>query len=298
MTHPPPTLKRWHPLNLAVNRLTGPTTVTFDTRPPPAAALLVDLHHRMDNERNRVTLHRAAQVNDLLDNLFEPNPRLEGEPWYDRMPRIIAMDTEAAIDGDDLTCTWTNGGHPNDDQLWNLVASLSGEDVADTGHAHEIGENTVAEIITVRLLLQTKSDNHVRRHVRRLRTDFGVGNESGTAPDDAGIMVTPDCGLDVDTLKNLMAEAIFEDGYDQDRNDSRDTQWRNFMEQAHTAAAKLLLNKHEAIAEAIRHAARTHLHHLLPDDRTVQLRKSQTPDDDIPDVQVVVLRNDQAYGGW
>ena len=297
MTHPPMTLKRWHPLNLVVNRLTGPTTVTFDAG-PPTAALLVELHHRMDNKRNRVTLHRAAQVNGLLENLFEPDTTLAGQPWYDHIPRIIAMDTEATINEEKLNFTWTNEASPDDDELDDVMRALNGEDDTDQWSTHEIGENTVAKSITIRLLVRTGRDNHVRRHVRQLHTDFGVGNESGTAPDDAGIMVTPDCGLDVDALKNLMAEAIFEYGYDQDRDDSRDTQWRNFMEQAHTAAAKLLLNEHEAVAEAIRHAARTHLHHLLPDDRTVQLRKSQTPDDDIPDVQVVVLRNDQTYGGW
>ena len=100
------TLERWHPLHMAVNRLTGPSTVTFDAE-PPAGTLLVDLDPRMESHRNLVTLHRAAQINDLVDNLFEPDVKLEGQPWYDRLPRIVAMDTETVIDDEKRTFTWT-----------------------------------------------------------------------------------------------------------------------------------------------------------------------------------------------
>ena len=74
MTHPSLTLKRWHPLNLEANRLRGSTTVTFDAE-PPGRTLLVDIDPRMAKRRNLVTLYRAAEVNGLLDSLFETNPR-------------------------------------------------------------------------------------------------------------------------------------------------------------------------------------------------------------------------------
>ncbi len=291
MTQPPFTLKRWHPLHLTMNRLTGPTTVTFDTE-PPVSTLLVNVDSRLANHRNLVTLHRAAQVNGLLDSLFEPDARLEGHPWYDQLPRIIAMDTEAFIDGEKMTFTWTNDATRND-KLQELLTELGGDETDSSGDkpTFEIRTNTVAEYVTVRILVRTEYETQPRR----LRTDFGVGTEFRSWPDKAGIIATRDCKLDVEALKNLIAEAVFEYRYDE-KDDSRETQWYNFIDEAHTVAAKLLLNEHEAAAEAIRHAARTHLGHLLPDDRTVQLRKKPVPGSKISDVEVVILRDDQAYG--
>lgn len=292
MTHASRTLKRWRPLNLAGNRPAGPSTTTFDGD-PPGTTLLVDLDQTMAKQRNLVTLYRAAQVNGLLDSLFETNGRLEGQRWYDRLPRIVAMDTEAVIDGEKMTFTWTDNAVWTDDNLQENLIALSGGEIADVGQwtTCEIGENAVAECVIVRILVRTEYETQARR----LRTDFGVGSEFTTNPDEAGIMVTADCGLAVDGLRNLIAEAIFE--YEWDRDESDETQRHDFMEAAHTVAAKLLLNEHEAVAERIRHAARTHLRHLLPDDRTVQLRKRQSPSEGIAYVDVVILRDDQAYGG-
>ena len=289
MTHPSRTLKRWRPLNLAGNRPAGPSTTTFDGD-PPGTTLLVDLDQTIAKQRNLVTLYRAAQVNGLLDSLFETNGRLEGQRWYDRLPRIVAMDTEAVIDGEKMTFTWTDDAVWKDDGLQKNVIALSGSELTDIGEwtTCEIGENIVAEQVVVRILVRTEHETQARR----LRTDFGVGSEFTTNPDEAGIMVTADCGLAVDGLRNLIAEAIFE--YEWDRDESDETQRHDFMETAHTVAARLLLNEHEAAAESIRHAARAHLRHLLPDDRTVQLRKKPAPGEEIADVEVVILRDDQA----
>ena len=291
MTHPPMTLKRWRPLSLAANQPAGPTTVTFDGD-PPSTTVLVDIDRTMTKQRNLVTLYRAAQVNGLLDSLFETNSRLKGQPWYDRLPRIVAMDTEAVIDGEKMTFTWT------DDAVWkngnlqeNLLALSSGA-IADIGEwtTCEIGENIVAEYVVVRILVRTEHETQARR----LRTDFGVGTEFTTSADEAGIIITADCELTIDGLRNLIAEAILE--YEWDRDESDETRRHDFMDTAHTVAARLLLNEHKAAAESIRHAARTHLRHLLPDDRTVQLRKKPAPGEEIADVEVVILRDDQACG--
>lgn len=291
MTHPNRTLKRWCPLSLPGNRPAGPTTLRFDGD-PPSTTLLVGLDQTMAKQRNLVTLYRAAQVNGLLDSLFETNGRLESQRWYDRLGRIVAMDTEAVVDGEKMTFTWTDGAVWTDNGLRENLIALSGGEITDIDKwtTDEIGENAVAESVIVRILVRTQHETQARR----LRTDFGVGSESGTNPDEAGIMVTADCGLAVDGLGKLIADAVFE--YSWDRDDSEPAQRDVFMQAAHTAAARLLLNEHEAAAESIRHAARTHLSHLLPDDRTVQLRKTQSPGEDVPDVQVVILRDDQAYG--
>jgi len=293
MTHRPITLKRWHPLHMAVHRLTGPSTVTFDAE-PPIETLLVDLNPRMANERNLVTLYRAAQVNGLADSLFEPHDTLEGQPWYDRLPRIVAMDTEAFIDGEQTTFTWTDDATSKDGDMQQIVAALHGGDNETIGNwsTWEIDENLIAESIAVRILVRSRHGTEARQ----LRTDFGVGSEFTSDVQEAGIIVSPDCELDVKALKNLIAEAIFEYSYDE-KDDSPETQWLDFMDNAHTVAAKLLLNEHEAAAESIRHAARTHLGHLLPDDRTVQPRKQPVPGEGIADVNVVLPRDDPAYAG-
>ena len=48
-----------------------------------------------------------------------------------------------------------------------------------------------------------------------------------------------------------------------------------------------------AIAENIREAARSYLAHLLPNDRKVQLGKKPAPGQQMPDIEVVVLRYEQ-----
>lgn len=293
MTHPSLTLKRWHPLNLEANRLKGNTTVTFDAE-PPGRTLLVDIDPRMAKRRNLVTLYRAAKVNGLLDSLFETNPTLQGQPWYDRLPRITAMDTEAVIDGEKMAFTWIEDASWND-EIQEIVAALGGEDIlgdedidgVDECTTFEIGENAVAEYIVVRILVRTEYETQIRR----LRTDFGVGTQFTTWPADAGILVTPDCALDIEALKNLIAEAVFEYSLDEEE-DSPQTRWCNFVDEADTVAVRLLLNEHDAIAGSIRQAARTHLRHLLPDDRTVQLRKKPDPDSNHDDVEVRILPGD------
>ena len=198
MTHPPITLSRWHPLDLGVHRLTGPTTRTFDAE-PPGATLLVDLDPRMAADRNLVTLHRAAQVNGLTDSLFEPNHKLEGHPWYDRLPCVIAMDTEASIDGEKMAFTWTDDQSSNVSDLQESVALLHGGDNDTIGdwETFESGRNAVAEHIVVRMLVRSRAGTEVRR----LRTDFGVGTEYQDWPENAGIIVTPDCTLSIDALE-------------------------------------------------------------------------------------------------
>ena len=178
------------------------------------------------------------------------------------------MDTEALIDGEKTTFTWTDDTAVKDENMQQVVAALHGGDNDTIGDwsTWEVDENLIARAIAVRILVRSRHGTETRQ----LRTDFGVGTESTTDVDEAGIIVSPDCGLGVEALKNLIAEAIFEYSYD-DRDDSPETQWVEFMDNAHAVAARLRLNEHEAVAEIIRQAARTHLGHLLPDDRTVQL---------------------------
>ncbi|MCY4123281.1 MAG: hypothetical protein OXG72_20425, partial [Acidobacteria bacterium] len=115
-------------------------------------------------------------------------------------------------------------------------------------------------------------------------------SESATWLDEGGIVVARDSGLDVETLKHLIAEAIFE--HDWDANESKETQFRKFMDEAHNVAAKLLLNEHEAAAEVIRQAVATHAWHLLPDEGAVRIRKKPLGPNGRADVEVAILHDD------
>lgn len=280
----PLTLKRWRPLHRASNRRDETTTSTFDNE-PPSSTLLVDIDPRMANRRNLVTLDRAAEVNGLLDSMFEADTRLRGHAWYDRLPRITAMDTEAVVDGEKMTFTWTDEA-PWNDELQQMVAALGGQQIDEIGeHARfEIGENAIAECIVVRVLLRTEYETQYRR----LRTDFGVGTEFTTWVHDAGILVSRDCALDIEGLKKLIAEAVFKYNRNE-KEDSAHTQWRCFVEDAHTAAARLLLGEQEAMEESIREAARIHLGHLLPEGGAVELRKTTPRRGEQCDVRVRLL---------
>jgi len=278
MTEARPTLKRWDPLGITLTERAGPTTVTFENG-PPGSALLVDLDPRMELQRNLATLHRAAKVNGLLDSLFEPNPSCEGQPWYDGLGRIVAMHTEATI-GDERTCfAWTEDTGSNEDELHRMLTALGSESTT-----HEISEHAVAERIIVRILVRREQETQVQ-----LQTDFAVGSESATRLDEGGIVVARDSRLDVETLKHLIAEAIFE--HDWDANESKETQFRKFMGEAHNVAARLLLNEHEAAAEVIRQAIATHAWHLLPDERAVRIRKKPLGPDGRADVEIAILPN-------
>jgi len=284
MTEPRPALKRWNPLGITLTERAAPTTVTFENE-PPGTALLVDLDAGMELQRNVATLHRAAKVNGLLDSLFEPNPSCEGQPWYDRLGRIVAMHTEATIDGERMCFAWAEDAGSDEDELYTKLAALASAET-DGGEpaTHEICEHAVAERIVVRILVRREDDTQVQ-----LQTDFAVGSESATWLDEGGIIVARDSPLDVETLKNLIAEAIFE--HDWDANESKETQFRKFMDEAHNVAARLLLGEHEAAAEVIRQAVATHAWHLLPDDRSVRIRKKPLGPDGHADVEVAILRD-------
>ena len=83
----------------------------------------------------------------------------------------------------------------------------------------EIGENAVAEYIVVRLLVRTEYETQRRR----LRTDFGVGTEFTSRVHEAGILVSRDCALDVESLQKLIAEAVYDEDEENDGDDSPQT---------------------------------------------------------------------------
>ena len=171
------------------------------------------------------------------------------------------MDTEAFIDDEKKRFTWTDDTSWTEEDLHEKLLALNGyegDDISDWTTS-EISGHAVAEYVVVRILVRTEHETQARR----LRSDFGIGNEYAIWPAEAGIIATPDCTLSVDRLKNLITEGIFQYTCGE-KDDSPQTQWLDFMDNAHTVAAKLLLNEDEAIAESIRQAARTHLGHLLP----------------------------------
>ena len=271
MTTKPASLRRWRPRTWNPD---GETFETFDTAAEAGdAPVLVDMDDVLEN-RDLVTLYRAAERNGLAKRLFRPKPALKGTPWYDGLERIASMSIECDCQVPNATLTLDCPRDPN----WSRPGSRT---------ENQASARSIAVIAVLHRGTRTRT--------LKLQTDFAVIDEYEPNPTAAGVLVTGDSKVEVDELAALIHNAVFYPG-DDENDDSPETQWLDFMDNAHTAAAKLLLNEHEAAAESIRQAVRTHVVHLLPNDRIVQLRKKPVPGEEIADVNVVILRDDEAYG--
>ena len=99
----------------------------------------------------------------------------------------------------------------------------------------------------------------------KIETDFAVADEYEPNPLSAGIVVKGDFGtIDIDELGELIHDAVFEPGDDDDDNSLR-TQLEDSREDAHYTACKLLLDEATAEAERIRYAIQLRIAHLIPE---------------------------------
>lgn len=124
------------------------------------------------------------------------------------------------------------------------------------------------------------------RRTIELSTDFLVLEEYESDPRVAGVLVTTDCEQGLDELQELLYNALFEPGDDDD--DSFETQRCDFREWAHEAVCKLMLDAQTAEVEIIRYAVRTHVMRKLPKDGITQIRRRGD------DVEVELLPEEHA----
>ena len=127
------------------------------------------------------------------------------------------------------------------------------------------------------------SNGHATRTLE-LPTDFAVRNNDEPNPHDAGILLSTGSEIDIEELKTLLCEAMFEPGDDREDN-CRQTQRFHFDQLAHQVACQLLVDDATAQVEIIRYAVLRHMAHLLPDDEIVRIRKHS----ELNDIEVEIL---------
>lgn len=123
---------------------------------------------------DRMALHRAARLNGLDDRLCEPNRKLEGQAWYDRLARLV--DVEIAVTKGDATAT------------------LEPDRLADGGT-----NERVDRIVVVGTLEQEGSERRIE-----LTTDLAVRSDLVKMPTAAGVMLAKDSTITLETLQELL----------------------------------------------------------------------------------------------
>ena len=233
----------WNPTGRSGYREIAPATQKLDE------LLLVSFPDSPDAvaRHDRITLHRAATLNGIADNLLHEEPSLDAEPWYDQLGRIENMRIDVTIDGETVTLACPRNEKDNDGQI--------------------LGSRR-ADRIVVRL--------DIRRGetvtVLELPADLAIdGDQWGFSLEEAGVLATADSGLEVPELQALLEEAFFTPS-DEEKADSFETQAHDFHMGAHIVACDALLDYDHAMEEAIRYAVEQKIGDLLPDDRGVDIR--------------------------
>jgi len=248
MTTKPASLRRWRPRTWNPD---GETFETFDTAAEAGdAPVLVDMDDVLEN-RDLVTLYRAAERNGLAKRLFRPKPALKGTPWYDGLERIASMSIECDCQVPNATLTLDCPRDPN----WSRPGSRTENQAS-------------ARSITVIAVLHRGT----RTRTLKLQTDFAVIDEYEPNPTAAGVLITGDSKVDVDELAALIHNAVFYPG-DDENDDSLETQLEDSREDGHYAACRLLLDHATAETERIHYAVQRRIAHLMPEGRTVRIVK-------------------------
>ena len=159
-----------------------------------------------------------------------------------------------------------------------LTLACPGEPGGDDGCKTQ--KNAHADAVVVHALV---SNGHATKTLE-LPTDLAVRNDDEPDPDNAGVLLSTESAIDIEELRTLLCEAIFEPGDDRE-DDCCQTQRSNFNQLAHQAACQLLVDDATAKVEIIRYAVRRHIAHLLPDDESVRIRKHS----ELNDVEVEIL---------
>ena len=266
-TTAPASLRRWRPRSWTREE---EVFETFDTTAASTnAPILVELEDFPEN-RDLVTLHRAADHNGLADQLFHPAPITETTRWHDGLERIVSMRIRCGLrSGNEtvmLECPRRNNDSPTKRNPANHAA---------------------ARDVTVVVVLQRGRDGDTTRTLE-LKTDFAVIDEYDDNPATAGVVVTTESKMGIEELATLIHDALFEPGGDED-DDSFETQLEDSRENAYHAACDLLLDETTARNERIRYTMQHRVGHLVPDGHSVRLQKHPG----VETVEVTVSNDEQ-----
>ena len=218
------TLRQWKPDRQgriwttdkdAVARAT-PTTIAA-TEKAAGSVLLVDLGEEVAR-CDEMALLRAATLNGHAEQLYEPNRQCEGQPWYERLERIVDMEIEVRAGNDRL--------------------QLVPDRLADCGRSRRVDRVVVKP---------TLAHQGVERQVE-WASDLAIECELVKMPESAGALLARESTVTIEELIDLLQDA-------------------------HYAACRLLLAETDAQREVVRYAVEHRIAHLLPKDRSVQIRR-------------------------
>ena len=235
-------LTQWRPIGdgQAYPQEARPTIQT--NREPRQPITLVTLGGEVIR-RDEVALLRAAELNGIADQLYLANRALDGTGWYDQLGRIVDIQIRCTADGESFTL--------------------------ETDRDEETENNGQAESITVLGTVELGGESTILE----LPTDLAVRSSYDSQPESAGLLITKKSTISMEELQKLVHWAMYEPGSGDDE-DTLDTQEHDFLQAAHYASAKLLLEPDEAEAEIIRFAVNHRIAHLLPTDRSVEIRRA------------------------
>ncbi len=183
---------------------------------------------------------RAARRGGIHGRLFEMDRRLEGFGWYDALPRVTGIATEITVDGRTETLEAFNKRHRG-------------------------GEPMPQRPESIRFLAAVETPRGAERETA-LPADLAFAGEDWCWIDDARPLVTPDSGIDPQTLADLLRNAYFSPSDDCEA-DSWETQQRDFERDALHLATRLLVSDDEARKRTIADTVARELFWLIPANR-------------------------------
>ena len=205
--------------------------------PVPADALVFDADVGAGEQHSFM---RAAARAGLDTLVFHAVGQFERFEWYDRLPRIKAVEIVAIMDGEEYRFGNDEDGNDYD-----------GNDYG--------GRQGIAEQITIRYTVERTGT----REIRELPADVGLTGITDACFHnlEGWLLVTRDTDLDPAELAKLLENVFFDASNDGDAN-SYDTQLGEFERDALEWAVKMLGSKDEALRTRVALEARSVAWHL------------------------------------
>ena len=200
-------------------------------------------------------LHRGLGLTELQDGsertlqLFAPEPRFDGYPWYDALARVTGIETLVTVDG--------------------AVRSLDYFTNRENGGEPERPEDIVMHL---NVLHPPKSPLHCfhKCDTIAIPADLAFAGEAWSSLHDALPQVTADSDIAPEELALLLRAGFFSPSDDVEA-DSWETQLTRFEEDALHMSLKLMCSVEEARQRTIADAVWREIFWLMPRDRTVTI---------------------------
>ena len=240
---PPAKLRPWQPSTADVDNWTldsrlmsvglGSLVVEYDADPPDTQ-----------------TFHRTAVRAKLAPMLFEPDRRLAGYTWYDRLLRVTDVNAKIDIDG----ATYTQQALHR-----KFREARNGDGTFDPGDRAE----RIAMTVDI-------AHPDGRRYSRRYLADIVFLDTEYGLLSDACPIIAADSDIGAEELAQLLRRTYFCPSDDVDA-DSYETQSNQFDDAALHLALKHVASADEATRAAIAQAVWREIHWLMPRNRQIDI---------------------------